>query len=156
MEKEKTLLLAKEKQKKSLDITVPLVILTVAITLLDLYSHPHAGLADLERRQALENLIGSITNHLGNFGISASLAITTVFAKNLFDQVFHSEIAKKITKLGYTLSLSSILTLNALIESFPGNNELIGDTSMGILGVAIATIATNLAINRFQQAKNPT
>lgn len=153
MEKEKTLLLAIEKEQKQLDITIPLVVLTAAISLLDLYSHPNGGLADLERRQALENLIGSITNHLGNFGISASLAITTVFAKNLFNQIFHAEIAKKITKFGYTLTLSSIITLNALIESFPGNNELIGDTSMGILGVAMATIATNLAINKFQQAK---
>lgn len=152
MNTEKELLIQTEKAKEN-DLTVPLVILTVAITLLDMYSHPNGGVADIERRIALERIIGDIANHIGNFGVSASLAIAAVFAKNLFNEAFHSEIAQKISKIGYTLSLSSILTLNALIEVFPKNNELLGDLSMGALGVLMGATATNLAINKFKQAQ---
>jgi uncharacterized PurR-regulated membrane protein YhhQ (DUF165 family) len=142
----------KEKLDKSpLDGTTALVLLVAAISFLDLYSHPNSGLADLEKRKALESLIGNLTNHIGNFGISASFAIASVFIKNLFNEVFHSKIAKKIIKAGYTLSISSILTLNALIESFPENNEAIPDFLMGAFAVALAIPATQLAINKFKK-----
>jgi hypothetical protein len=138
----------------SIDETVLLVVLVAAISMIDFYSHPHGGLADIERRKMLEQVIGPITNHIGNFGISADMAIGAVFTKNLFNAAFHSEIAQKISKVGLKLSASMIITINALIESFPQNNEAIPDFSMGLLAVALSIPATQLAINKFKKAKS--
>jgi len=152
MEKENPIS-ASEKGKSSIDGTVLLVALVVTISMLDFYSHPNGGLADLEKRKMIEQIIGPIVDHIGNFGISAGLAITAVFAKNLFDSVFHSEIAKKISKAGLKLSASMVIAINALIESFPKNNEAIPDFSMGLLAVALAIPTTQLVINKFKEAK---
>jgi hypothetical protein len=138
----------------SMDTTVLLVVLVAAISMVDFYSHPHGGLADIERRKMLKQVIGPIVDHIGNFGISAGMAIGAVFTKNLFDAAFHSEIAHKISKAGLKISASLILTINAFVESFPKNHEAIPDFSMGLLAVAMAVPATQLAINKFKEAKS--
>ena len=142
-----------EKGKLSIDGTILLVALVTTISMLDFYSHPNGGLADIEKRRMLEQVMGPIVDHIGNFGISAGLAITAVFIKNLFDSVFHSEIAQKISKTGLKISASLVIAINALVESFPQNNEAIPDFSMGLLAVALTIPATQLAINKFKKAK---
>ncbi|NCN45073.1 hypothetical protein GW927_00785 [Candidatus Pacearchaeota archaeon] len=148
MEKEIT----KEKSS-TIDGTVFLVLLTAAISLLDFYSHPNGGLADPERRKILLETIGPITKHLGNYGFTAGFAISAVFVKNLFQEAFHSEIAQKIIKQGYIFSAASILTLNALVEIFPKNNEVVGDISVAVLALIMAIPASELAIQKFKKAK---
>lgn len=138
-------------REKNFDPTIPLVLLTIAISLLDFYTHPNSGLADPERRRALEQLIGSLADHIGNYGFSAALATTTIIAKNLFNQVFHAEIAKNVIKRSSQISLAAIIALNALIEDFPKNNEFLGDFLMGTLGVFMAATATQLLINKFKK-----
>ena len=138
-------------KEKNFDPTIPLVLLTIAISLLDFYTHPNSGLADPERRKALEQLIGNLANHIGNYGFSAALATTAIIAKNLFNQTFHSEITRTVIKRGSQLSLAAIIALNALIEDFPKNNEFLGDFLMGTLGVFMAATATQLLINKFKK-----
>lgn len=153
MEKEKLNNFKEKLSNLEIDGTVVLVLLVATLSLMDVYSHPYNGVADLERRKMLEGLIGSLADHIGNFSISSSLAITSVFIKNMFDEIFHSEIAKKIIKAGYTFSLSLILTLNALIESFPGNNEAIPDFLMGAFAVALSVPAAQGTINKFKRTQ---
>lgn len=145
----------KQDQEKisTIDTTVLLVLLTAAISFADFYSHPNSGVADLERRQILINSIGPIANHLGNFGFSATLAISAVFIKNIFQETFHSEIMQKITKHGFLFFTASILTLNALIETTPQTREALPDFAMGAFGVALGVTATKGALEKFKLAK---
>jgi len=124
------------------------------IFLVDYYSHPHQGVADLKRRQILLDMVGPITKYLGNYGFSAALAITAVFTKHIFQKVFHLEIAQKIIKHGFLFSISLIITFNALIETYSGNNELIGDFFMGLFAIVIVVLATESAVKSFELSKN--
>ncbi len=141
----------KNQEKKQLDLTVPLILLTVTLSVLDFYSHPHGGLADLERRQALEKFIGFLADYIGNYGFSAALTTVAAIARNFSDLVFKSDIAKTMIKRGYQISLASIITLNALVEGFSNNNQFWGDVTMGTLGVFITSTAIQLLMNKFNQ-----
>lgn len=138
----------------SIDATVILAVLVVTISLLDFYSHPNGGVADLERRKALISIFGPVINSIGNYGLSASLAISAVVAKIIFNRIFHSEITQKVIKHFYLASIASIIALNALIEDFPNNNEPVRDFVMGVLGVAMGAIVAEFYAKKIGVAKN--
>jgi hypothetical protein len=144
--------LDKEKTS-SIDATVILVLLTATISLLDIYSHPHQGIADMKRRKAIVNTIGPIANSLGNFGFSAALAISAVFVKNIFQEAFHSKIMQNVARHGFLAFTASILTLNALIETTTQTREALPDFVMGALGVALGISATKGVLEKWKSAK---
>lgn len=139
-----------------IDTTSYLVILTVALSLIDLSFHPHSGVSDPERRKMVIDLLGPLgllAKHLGNYGFSSSLAISAVFAKNIVGSFIRGELGEKILHKGLILSAASLLTLNAIIETFPKNNELFGDIAVGTIGVLLSTVATELAVRKYKTAK---
>lgn len=152
MEKDKNFSL--EKEAKKIDATVVLVLLTVAIAMLDFYSHPNGGLADLERRKMLQEALGPFVRHMGNFGFSAAGGIVAVFGKEIANTLSrNNEKIKKISKKTFMTVIASILTLNALFETFPHNKEGFNDFLVGGLGVVMAIAATELAIKKFKDAR---
>lgn len=136
------------------EATILLAFLVATITLLDFYSHPNSGLADPQRREALINIFGPVIKSIGNYGFSASLAMSAVVAKNIFKKLFHSEVIQKIIKYGYMFSIASLFTLNALIEDFPGNNEPGPDFAMGSLGVVMGALLAELCAYKIKRAFN--
>lgn len=139
------------------EVTILLAFIVVTITLLDFYSHPHSGLADQERRDALINAFGpfrQIIKSIGNYGFSASLAFSAVVAKNIFKKIFHSEVVQQIIKYGHMFTIASLFALNALIEDFPGNNEPGPDFIMGSLGVVMGTLLAELLALKIRRALN--
>ncbi len=137
----------------STEATILLAFLVGAISLLDFYSHPNGGVADLVRRDELISIFGSVIKNIGNYGFSASLAMSAVVAKNIFKRIFHSEVAQKIIKHGYLFLAASLFALNPLIENFSGNNQRSGDISLGVLGVGMGILLAELLTYRIRQAK---
>lgn len=135
------------------EATVALVLLVVTITALDFYSHPNGFVADLERRNQLVKIIGSLANYIGNYGISACLAASAVVAKNLMKKAFHSEVAQKIINAGHIIVAAGIIDLNLLIEIFVGNNHPVQDISLGLLGLATGTLAMNQLIKKVREKR---
>lgn len=129
------------------------LIFTVGLAALDLYSHPHQGMADLERRRFLLDHIGQIAKHLGNFTFTAAASISAVFIKHLGEFLTEHKAAQKLARAG-SLSISAgILAVNALVEVFPHNNDLIGDLSMVAVAFILGKLSTELAVARFKQAE---
>lgn len=138
------------------ETTTYLVILTAALSILDLSFHQHGGVSDPERRKMLTDLLGPLgwlVKHLGNYGFSSALAISAVFAKNIVGSFVKGELGEKILHKGLILSAASLLTLNALIETFPQNGQLVGDITVGAIGVILSTVGAELAIQKFKKAK---
>lgn len=138
------------------ETTLYLVILTVALSIIDLSFHPHSGVSDPERRKMLTDLLGPLgwlVKHLGNYGFSSALAISAVFAKNIVGSFVKGELGEKVLHKGLILSAASLLTLNALIETFPQNGQLLGDITVGAIGVILSTVGTELAIRKFKKAR---
>lgn len=129
------------------------LIFTVGFAALDLYSHPHQGMADLERRKFLFDHIGQIAKHLGNFTFTAAASISAVFIKHLGEFLTEHKVAQKLARAS-SLSISAgILAVNALVEVFPDNNDLIGDLSMVAVTFILGKLSTELAVARFKQAE---
>jgi hypothetical protein len=129
------------------------LIFTVGLAALDLYSHPHQGMADLERRKFLFDHIGQIAKHLGNFTFTAAASISAVFMKHLGEFLTEHKVAQKLARVS-SLSISAgILAVNALVEVFPDNNDLIGDLSMVAVAFILGKLSTELAVARFKQAE---
>lgn len=135
------------------EATVALVLLVVAITILDFYSHPNGFVADPERRSQVMQIIGSLSNYIGNYGISACLGAAAVVAKNFMKKAFHSEIAHKMIHGGHILVASLIIDLNLLIEIFNGNNHPVQDVSAGLIGLGMGTLAMNQIIKKVREKR---
>jgi hypothetical protein len=130
-------------------VVVALVLLNVALIALDLYTHPHQGVADLEKRQMLETVIGDLVKHLGNYGFSSCLAISAVFMKKGFD--FVKKASKEINAKFVMRIIATITLLNITVESFSsqhGNNQFVGDVSLGFLGAFLGTLSAVIVFNR--------
>ncbi len=142
-----------EKELKKIDTTVFLVLLTVGLSLLDFYSHPNGGVADLERRKMLQDVLGPFMRHLGNYGFSAAPAIAAIFGKELINSLTQNNKIKKITKQGFLTFIASIITANALFEVFPKNAEGPLDFVVGAMGVGMGILAAQMAIEKFKKAR---
>ncbi len=132
---------------------IALVYLTTILTLLDMYSHPHQGLADLERRKMLIEALGPFMRNLGNFGFSSVMAISAVFVKHTINEIFENKLVRKINKHTFLTFIASVMTLNALIEALPKNLEGPIDLSFGVIGTVAGLSAAELVINKFKKAK---
>lgn len=134
------------------DVLVLIVGLVAIFTALDFYSHPHQGAADLERRKLLMELIGPITKHLGNFGLTAAASISAVFMKHLTEfMTFSSKIGKRLARASFMGAGAVILALNALSEVYPGNTELGGDLSMAGAAFLLSIFGTEAIIGKIKQ-----
>ncbi len=123
-----------------------IVLLNVGLIILDFYTHPHQGLADMERRKNLEEVVGFLAKHIGNYGYSSCLATAAVFVKYGFDSMVQTtkEISAK-----YLMRIIALITvLNATIETFGVNGELIGDTTAGFIGATGGALSAYLLIKR--------
>lgn len=120
-----------------------ITLLNLGLMALDFHSHPHQGLADLERRKALAEAIGVLAKHIGNFGYSSTLAMGATMTYHTLNLISSNEQYRRLTKRGLKFVLASIVTLNLVIESFDAetieaittsNGEFGGDVSAGLLG----------------------
>ncbi len=134
------------------DIAVAaLILLNISLILLDLYSHPHQGLADPERRKILELVIGDLAKYIGNYGFSSCLATAAVFAKHSFDLI--TQFKKEISPKFLMRLVALISVLNVAIESFTPNNQFTGDVSLGFAGAIGGTLSAALLIRRAKARK---
>lgn len=127
---------------------VALVLLNISLILLDIYSHPHQGLADLEKRKMLESIIGDLAKYIGNYGFSSCLATAAVFAKYSFDSILQLKKEISLKFLMRLIALTSLL--NVVMESFSPNNQLTGDISFGVAGAFGGTLSAALLIRRLR------
>lgn len=159
MEKTKTksiveqLSIGKGKLLSQVDATTLVVVLTIGLSLLDFYSHPHMGQADLERRELLIRLIGPIAKHLGNYGLSAIPAMSAVLMRHFVEISTANPKIKEVSQTFFVIFVSLLFTLNGLIEVFPGNNELIPDLAAGITGVISGLASGHILIHKSKKAK---
>ncbi len=153
MSAKETLITLEKKEIAANDATILLVLLTVGLSILDFYSHPNMFQADFERRKMLIDVLGPLAKNLGNYGLSAIPAMTAVFIKHTINSIFTNESIKKITKQGFIAFISSIIALNALIESFPNNNEPLGDFAMGAIGIAMGVASAELIARKIKKNK---
>ena len=126
-------------------------ILTVGFVALDIYSHPHQGVADLERRKFLFEHLGQIAKHLGNFSFTAAASISAVFMKHISEFLTNNTIVRKLARAGSISVAAGTLALNGLVEVFRHNNDLVGDLSMAGLAFIVSTLYAELAISRLKR-----
>lgn len=130
------------------------LIVTVGFTALDFYSHPHQGVADLERRKFLLETIGQVARHLGNFGYTAAASISAVFMKHFFEIITTNTTIHKLVRAGSISLAAGTLAGNALIETFRFNHEIVGDLSMVGLAFIASTLSAELSMARFKHARS--
>ena len=121
--------------------------LTLALTTLDFLSHPTQGIANLETRRQFVTLLGPWIKYIGNFGFSVALGIGIATASEVLNQIDHP--------LAHHLDLAALatgLTLNPTIESFPRNNEFMGDMSFGTAGILAGYFLGKEAYARIRRA----
>lgn len=141
------------KQDAATAVLILSLIVTVGFTILDFYSRPHQGVADLERRRFLLENLGQIARHLGNFGFTAAASISAVFMKHLGEFFSNSPTVQKLARAGGISLSAGILVANALIETFRFNHEIVGDLSMVGLAFIASTLSAELAVARFKNAQ---
>lgn len=151
----------KQTTEKNLQLREDLLILGVvllnfAIIALDFYSHPHAGVADLERRQQLTQAIGFLANHIGNYGFSASLATIAVLTKHTLATFSEKPVWKNLTHRSHQWLLASIFALNIAIETISNvnNTQAVGDISAGFIGIILGAAATELSVYRLKKGRS--
>lgn len=143
----------KEKLLSQVDATTLIIVLTIGLSLLDFYSHPHMGQADLERRALLIKLIGPIAKHLGNYGLSAIPAMSAVLMRHFVEISTANPKIKEVSQTFFVIFVSLLFTLNGLVEFFPGNNELIPDLAAGITGVISGLASGHILVHKMNKAK---
>lgn len=137
---------------------VALVLFNLGIIALDFYSHPHAGVADLERRRQLTEAIGVLANHIGNYGFSSCLAMGAVLTKHTLYTISEHPVATWLTKRSFQLLLASILALNGAIETVMNmsNQQAFGDVGAAFTGVLLGAVSAELAIHRLKKSRRKT
>lgn len=143
----------KEKLLSQVDATTLIIVLTIGLSLLDFYSHPHMGQADLERRALLIKLIGPIAKHLGNYGLSSIPAMSAVLMRHFVEISTANPKIKEVSQAFFVIFVSLLFTLNGLVEFFPGNNELIPDLAAGITGVISGLTSGHILVHKMNKAK---
>lgn len=145
--------IGKEKLLSQVDAATLIIVLTIGLSLLDFYSHPHMGQADLERRALLIKLLGPIAKHIGNYGLSAIPAMSAVLLKNFVEFSTVNPKIKEINRRFFQTFIASLFAINGLIEVFPGNNELIPDLVAGFIGVISGLTSGHIIVHKMNKAK---
>lgn len=142
-----------ERALSKIDATTVIIGITLVLTLLDFYSHPNGGVADLERRRLLLEFIGPLARHIGNFGFSAAAAISAVFMKHIGELITQGhKLGEKVVHSLFKTGIATLMALNGLVEIYPGNYEMPGDLSMGLAGILLGTVSTLLALRKARLA----
>lgn len=118
-----------------------LVIATIAICAIDLWSHSNGGIfngaTNPERRRILVEFFGPLARNIGNMGLTAILSSLAVFSKHILSAINFFEISKNKIKTGFIGILAIIIALNISNEVTIGANpEGIPD----LIGAAIAMV----------------
>ena len=145
--------IGKEKLLSQVDATTLIVVLTIGLSLLDFYSHPHMGQADLERRALLIKLLGPIAKHIGNYGLSAVPAMSAVLLRHFVELSTANPKIKEVSQNFFVIFVSLLFAINGLIEVFPGNNELAPDLLAGFTGVISGLASGHIIIHKINKAK---
>jgi hypothetical protein len=142
-----------EKINRSLDAIMYLLIgVTVAISAADLWSHPNLGIADLERRKLLMAMFGRVTRHIGNYGFTAILTASTVFAKHIMLTITDKETTQRLIKFGFLTAIASLIALSASLENtLSSNPEGLNDFAFAILAILITLPATELLVRKVKR-----
>lgn len=111
------------------------------------------GQADLERRALLIKLIGPIAKHLGNYGLSAIPAMSAVLMKNFVEISTANPKIKEVNRRFFQAFIAFLFALNGLIETFPGNNELLPDMLAGFTGVISGLASGHILAHKMNKAK---
>jgi|GEM_PF-6204163 len=143
-----------EKSRIVLDsFGVMLVIATVAICAIDLWSHTNGGVVDgatnPERRKILVEFFGPLARNIGNMAFTAILSALAVLSRRILESISSTETAKSSIKNGLIGILATIIALNVANEVTVGTNP---EGPKDLLGAGIA-MAMAIGSSEFVLAK---
>lgn len=128
---------------------------TVAITIIDLWSHTNGtsiGLANLDRRKLLTEIIGPIAKNIGNYGFTAILSALAVFTKHIMIGLSDKQNIRSKAQFFMIFSMASIIALNGLVEDTESPNpEKWPDFSVALLAQAQAAGSAEFLVNKIKQ-----
>ncbi|MFZ2199553.1 MAG: hypothetical protein WAV40_02070 [Microgenomates group bacterium] len=105
----------------------------LALCAIDFVSHPDFGVANIETRHHFIEILGPWIKYIGNYWISAAIGAGAGVTDHLARKQT-GEISKFQFPWRTKWILAGGLTINPVIEGFPKNNELVGDTTVGTIG----------------------
>ncbi len=132
-------------------LAITFVLLTAALTALDLYVHSDGGTSNPLHRAQVAEISRFLASHIGNFSYSAVGAITAVFAKEIGLFIAQGkELGTKIVRNGYKWAIAAAIATQIAAEIFKGNTEFVGDVSMALLGIGLPIAGFELAMKQLR------
>jgi hypothetical protein len=131
-----------------------LLFVTITMTSADVWSHPHVGVADLERRRQLTLLIGEVARHIGNWGVMAVLTAINVILKHTLLLLSKNEKFQSYVHHQYLVAIAALIAINAAVENtLNANQEGLPDFAFGLLAILTTLPAAELLVQKIKTSK---